>query len=251
MKSGKILSRNLLNMLFCSAISLPFVTPAVAHAEFGKVPEAHFPNLPGKASTPEGFLTSGLKIEKLAKGDLNADTLPDLAMIIRMDDPGNLLRDPEEPEREPLDTNPRMIAVAVAEKSGGYVLDMVNMSMIPRVEDPYINDPLVDLTIEKGAIRLKLEQSSNAGSWGSANMTFVFRKRAEGIALVGYDRMDVNRASGELTETSVNFLTGQQQTSTGNISSDKKVTKMKLLPRRTLTTLGFIGDAFSFDPLNP
>lgn len=243
--------RNMMSTLLVAAAICPFAITREARAEFGQAPAAHFPNLIGKAATPEGFVTTGLKIEKLAKGDLNGDTLPDLAMVIRMDDPNNVLRDPAEADREPLDTNPRLIAIAMADRNGGYAIDAVNLSMIPRVEDPNMNDPLVDLAIDKGAARLVLEQSSNAGSWGSSNMTFVFRKRAEGVVLVGFDRMDVNRASGELTETSVNFLTGRQLISTGNVSDDRKVTKQSQLPKRPLTALGFLGDAFSFDPNNP
>ncbi|NTV01237.1 MAG: hypothetical protein HGB04_00425 [Chlorobiaceae bacterium] len=235
-------------------IALPamqFASPSVAMADFPQAPAAYFPNLPERATSAEGFLKPGLKLEKVANGDLNGDLLADLAMIIRMDDPKNVLRDSEDAEREPLDTNPRMIAIAMADKAGGFVLDAVNLTMIPRLDDPFMNDPFVDLVIDKGAVRLMLEQSSNAGSWGSVNMTFTFRKRGQDVALVGFDRTDLNRASGEMTETSVNFLTGRQIVSTGNVSSDKTTKKLSLLPKRALPTLGFMGDAFSFDPANP
>ncbi|NTU93466.1 MAG: hypothetical protein HGB29_03000 [Chlorobiaceae bacterium] len=225
--------------------------PSTARAEFAQAPAAYFPNLVSIALTPEGFVQPGLKLEKVAKGDLNGDTLPDLAMVIKMDDPKNLLKDPEEPERDALDTNPRMIAVALAAKSGGYTLYTVNMSLVPRLEDPYMNDPFVDLTISRGSMRLSLEQSSSAGSWSSSTIAFAFRKGPQEMELIGYDRTDVHRASGELTETSVNFLSGRQLTSTGNVSNDRKVTKVTLLPKRPLPTMGFMGDGFSFDPLNP
>jgi hypothetical protein len=222
-----------------------------AQADFGQAPAAYFPNLPSDASSPEGFLRPGLRIEKIARGDIDADTLPDLAMIVRMDDPKNVLRDPQDPERDALDTNPRMIAVATALAGGGYRLEAVNMSLIPRVEDPFMNDPLVDLTIDKGSVRLMLEDSSSAGSWGMANLTFTFRKRGRELVLVGFDRTDLNRASGEMSETSVNFLSGRRSDSRGDMSSDAKSTKWSVLPKRPLTSLGFMGDAFSFDPANP
>jgi hypothetical protein len=125
------------------------------------------------------------------------------------------------------------------------------MNLIPRVEEPNMNDPFVDLKIDRGAMRVLLDQSSNAGSWSSSNITFVFRKSPQEMSLIGYDRTDVNRSSGELTETSVNFVTGKQQISTGSVSSDKKSTKLTQLPKRPLQSMGMIGDGFSFDPLNP
>ncbi len=245
------ITRRLAATLLIALPAITFVAPLSARADFPQPPAAYFPNLPDHAAAPEGFLKPGLKLEKVAKGDLNGDLLPDLAMIIRMDDPKNVLRDPEDAEREPLDTNPRMIAIAMADKAGGYTLDAVNLSMIPRQEDPFMNDPFTDLSIDKGAVKLMLEQSSNAGSWGNVNFTFTFRKRGQDVALVGFDRTDLNRASGEMVETSVNFLTGKQIVSTGNVSSDKTTKKLSQLPKRALPTLGFMGDAFSFDPKNP
>ncbi|NTU68582.1 MAG: hypothetical protein HGB02_06860 [Chlorobiaceae bacterium] len=245
------ISRRMAAALLVALPAMTIAAPFAAMAEFPQAPAAYFPNIPDRASAPEGFLMPGMKLEKVAKGDLDGDLLPDLAMIIRMDDPKNVLRDPEEADREPLDTNPRMIAIAMADKAGGFTIDAVNLSMIPRLEDPFMNDPFVDLSIDKGAVKLLLEQSSNAGSWGSATMTFTFRKRGQDVALVGFDRTDVNRASGEMTETSVNFLTGREVVSTGNVSTDKMSKKLNQLPKRALPTLNFMGDAFSFDPHNP
>ncbi|HWQ25272.1 MAG TPA: hypothetical protein VN367_00690 [Chlorobaculum sp.] len=249
--SNKVFRRTRFALLF-SLASMPMISPSAVRADYSKVPPAYFPNLVEKASTPEGFVQPGLRLEKVAIGDLNGDTIPDLAMVLKMDNTANVLKDPDDAEREPLDTNPRMVAVALAGKGGqGYTLYTVNMNLIPRVEEPNMNDPFVDLKIDRGAMRVLLDQSSNAGSWSSSNITFVFRKSPQEMSLIGYDRTDVNRSSGELTETSVNFVTGKQQISTGSVSSDKKSTKLTQLPKRPLQSMGMIGDGFSFDPLNP
>jgi hypothetical protein len=246
-----VIRRTTFAVLF-SLASLPMTSPSVVRADYSKVPPAYFPNLVEKASTPEGFVQPGLKLEKVVKGDLNGDTVPDLAMVIKMDNPANVLKDADDAEREPLDTNPRMIAVAMADKAGaGYSLETVNLTLIPRVEDSTMNDPFVDLKIDRGSMRLMLDQSSNAGSWSSSSITFVFRMSPRELSLIGYDRTDVNRSSGELTETSVNFLTGKQQISTGNISSDKKATKLVQLKKAPLQAIGMMGDGFAFDPRNP
>lgn len=238
-------------IMFCLA-SVSMTTPSVVRADYTKVPPAYFPNLVEKATTPEGFVPPGIKLEKVVKGDLNGDAVADLAMVLKMDNPANVLKDPDDADREPLDTNPRMMAVAMADKDGkGYSIYTVNMSLIPRVEEPYVNDPFVDLKIDRGVMRIVLDQSSSAGSWSSSNITFIFRKSPQEMSLIGYDRTDLNRSSGELTETSINFVTGKQQISAGSVSSDRKSTKLTQLPKRPLQSMGMIGDGFSFDSLNP
>jgi len=252
MKRSNTIVRSVMTALLLTIPVIPLLGPSPALADFGQAPAASFPKLVPSASSPEGFLQEGLKLEQVSKDDLDGDAVADLAMVIRMDDPKNVLKDPDDPERAPLDTNPRMIAIATADKGGsGYRLATVNTSLIPRLEDANMNDPFVRLSIDKGVMRLVLEQSMNAGSWSSSNITFVFRKGLQEMSLIGYDRTDLHRASGEMTETSVNFLTGRQQRSVGNIDSEKKATTWKQLPKKPLETLGMMGDGFSFDPLNP
>lgn len=245
---------NALSRRAASAIMLAIALFASrpASAEFGPAPGVVYPELPAAAVSADGFLPSGWAIEKVVKGDLNGDRLPDMVILFRQASPANRLTDPESPEREPLDTNPRLIAVTTARPGGaGYGLHTVNFDLIPRHEDPNMTDPFVDLTVDRGSMRVMLESFQTAGSWYSSSVTFVLRLAGTGMSLIGYERSDLNRGSGDFTEVSINYLSGRKQTSTGNVSSDRKVSKWVQLPKRPPINLIDIGNGLDFDPLNP
>lgn len=217
------------------------------------IPTVTYPQLPREAASAEGFVPQGWVLEVQASGDLNRDGIDDLALVLHQKDPRNVVTHGQIGEI-PLDTNPRIMAVAFRDGlSGGYTLQAENHTLIPRRENPTQDDPFGDgnggIAIERGSLLLTLNLFMSAGGWDMFTATHRFQYRNGQFELIGYDRSSVNRASGKTTDVSVNYLTGRMKLSTGNISNDGPASVVwKTLPRRAPLTLDTVGDGLDFDP---
>jgi hypothetical protein len=134
------------------------------------IPEVRYPALPDAADDVEGFVPPGWRVERTARGDLDRDGAADLALVIRMQEPRNILA-PDGLGSQPFDTNPRILAVALANPAGGYRLVVQNHALIPRRESPTVEDPFhpedTDFGIERGSLRLSLYRFMSAGGWNA------------------------------------------------------------------------------------
>src|SRR6185437_374638 len=148
------------------------------------------------------------------------------------------------------DTNPRILAVALGRRGSGYDLAVEDHVLIPRDTEPNIDDYLDGggIAIKRGTLQVTLHLFANAGGWTAGNMTYTFRFQHRRLALIGYDSEMVQRNTGEITGTSVNYLTGKMKLSTGTIDKDQDKVKWKTLPPRPLLTIDQIGDGIDFDP---
>ncbi len=226
------------------------LAPLVAAAQDFELPEVVYPTLPGEAASAAGFAPKGWPLEREARGDLNGDGVPDLAFVVRNTDPRNVItHDGFGPS--PFDSNPRILAVAFGEASGGYRLALENHSLIPRPVAPTLDDPFGEgeMTIARGVLRLKLNFFANAGSWTMFNSTFAFRWQNARFELIGFDRSLIRRNSGELEELSVNFSTRRAKIGTGTVDSDTTATRWVKSPALKVLGLDQIGDGLEFDPL--
>src|SRR5688572_4327878 len=97
------------------------VLPLGAAAQDLEIPEAVYPALPRQAASAEGFVPAGWALESQVSGDLNGDGIADLALVLHEQNPANSVSHDALGEK-PLDTNPRILAVAFGDPSGGYVL---------------------------------------------------------------------------------------------------------------------------------
>lgn len=219
-----------------------------ASAQEFDIPEVVYPSLSKEASSAAGFVPEGWMLETSVSGDLNGDGLEDLALVVRQNDPKNRIK--LSYSEEPFDTNPRILAVALKEAGADrYRLQAENHTLIPRRENPSQEDPFDGgLTIERGALKVGMWLFMTAGGWETSNSTFTVGHRDGGLVLIGFDRYALHRASGETTETSVNYLTGKMKLTKGHMSRDGGKVVWKILPRRPLLTLDRIGNGLDFDP---
>ena len=215
------------------------------------IPKVTYPALPARAASAQGFVPPGWKLELQVSGDLNRDGRPDIAFVLRQQDPKNVIPNKQGLGVDPLDTNPRILAVVFANASSGYELAVQNHALIPRHIDPVLADPLDEpggFTIERGALRVKLHLFSSAGSWTMSNTSYVFRHQNGRFELIGFDRETTQRNSGRISGISINYSTGKANITTGSIESDaKKVTSKSLRPGQLLT-IDQIGDGLEFEP---
>jgi hypothetical protein len=226
------------------------MAPIAVRAQEGgpSLPPAVYPDLPARAAGAEGFVPPGWALEDRATGDLNGDGQPDLLLVLRARDPANVLNNPGLGERR-FDTNPRILAVAFAGPEG-YRLALQDHGLIPRRADPRLDDPFEagDLQVARGTIRLSLGRWASAGSYAMERRSFTFRRQEGRFALIGFDAVETDRASGAVRETSVNFSIGQAVIGLGRVEDDRKRERRLTLPRRRPPALEEIGDGLAFDP---
>jgi hypothetical protein len=236
----------------CLACAAAFVFPGSAAAQDFAIPEVVYPGLPRQAGTAEGFVPPGWTLEVQASGDLNRDGKGDLILVIRQNDPDNVIRDFEGLGEKPFDTNPRILAIAFRdEPSSVYTLQSENHSLIPRRTDPAAADPFdkeTGIAIVRDGFQVRLDWFMSAGGWETFNTTYTFRHRAGRFELIGYDRNTTHRASGDTKSISINYLTRKVKTTTGHISRDADTIHWLPLPQRPAPTINSIGDGLSFRP---
>ena len=149
----------------------------------------------------------------MASGDLTGDGINDVAMVIRRDDLKLVIHNDRLGASE-LDTNPRRLLV-FAGGAAGYRQIAATDRFIPPADSEdssCLEDPLAEggIAIARGMLSVKLHYWLSCGGWGVTSNMFKFRREGERFRLIGFDRTEFIRNSGEGEESSVNFLTSRK-----------------------------------------
>ncbi|AVU11553.1 MULTISPECIES: hypothetical protein [unclassified Halomonas] len=167
----------------------------------------------------DSWIPSGWKLVSSATGDLNHDGADDAVLVVEEVNADNLLaNDGFGPSV--LNLNPRRLMVLFNDQ-GDYHEFMSRDNLLPSEhsqETPCLEDPLLSeggVSIERGRILIELGTWLSCGSYGVSRQTFTFRLESEQFRLIGYDHSEFSRNSGDVTELSVNYLTGKKKTTTG------------------------------------
>jgi len=216
------------------------------------VPKANYASLPAQVAVAEDFVPKGWKLERKEEGDLNGDGRSDVVLVLHQDDPANIVHHDGLGE-DPLDTNPRILAVAFALPEGGYRLVVQNHALIPRHDEPTIEDMLEEggVSVVRGTLQVNLHFFANAGSWEIGSTTYTFRWQGGRFELIGYDRSTAMRNSGDSEEISINFSTRKLKRTTGNMRDDVEKVRWETWASSRRWTLDEVGDGGAFDPLAP
>ncbi|PZQ18067.1 MAG: hypothetical protein DI565_04990 [Ancylobacter novellus] len=225
-------------------------TPAAA---FDDPPPAPIPTLSATAASIDGFAPKAWRVEAKATGDLDGDGKDDAAFVLHGADPALVLKNPDGIGGDEIDTNPRILGVALA-AGGGYRLAVQNATLIPRRVQPNIDDAFSadgGLSIARGSVRVAISLFANAGGWGASDVAFTFRLDDGTLRLVGYDRTDTQRNTGETETISINYLSGRMSDAKGRVDQDpkKQKTVWRKAPAAQGPTIDAIGDGIEFDPL--
>ncbi len=229
-----------------------WLLPLAAAADIGDPPAVTYPVLAAHARGAEGFVPAAWAIETSQSGDLNGDGVADLVLVLREHDKANVLANPGGLGESTVDTNPRILAVAFgkpAAPAGGFDLVLQNHELIPRHAIPEADDYFDGVAIKRGALQVSMHLFMSAGGWTASHIVYTFRFQRGRFEMIGYDSVQTQRNTGEITEASINYTTGKAKLTTGTIggSVGDKV-QWKSLPAHKLLSLDEIGDGMEFDP---
>lgn len=238
-----------LRLLAALTLALP-AAAAAQEEEDGALPAVTYPSLPDSAANAAGFVPQGWQLEASAAGDLDRDGRSDIAMVLKMDDPANVLPN-EGLCGDTIDTNPRILAVALAEAGGGYRLGTSSQELIPRRDNACAVDWFgapEQLSIARGVVRVDLERFMSAGGWDMGTTSFTFRWEQGDLRLIGFDYRNIGRNSGDVNGLSINYLTGRAKLTRGRTDHDRETVRWVSLHNRGPVTIGTIGSGMDYDP---
>ncbi len=187
-------------------------------------------------------LPKNWKIISATMGDLNKDKRHDIVLIVEENNPRKRLKNTGMGDST-LNINQRGIMVFFQRHDGRFELVEKNLTgFIPSENDedsPCLADPLMyegSIEIKKNILIVHFNYWLSCGSWYVTDYTYKFRYQNKRFALIGLDESTFHRASGEITETSTNYLTKKQIVTTGlnqfeksNPTTEKFTIKIKKL----------------------
>lgn len=180
--------------------------------------ENDFPTIPKYGEKIEEFIPSNWELIKRGFGDLNADKNQDAVLVIKGTST-KFINKNEGLGEEKFDTNPRILIILFKEKTG-YRLAKQSNTFIIVPDSPTMSEPFQSLEIKNRVFQLDFEVWYSAGSWAASQISYKFRFQNGDFVLIGVDKTESMRNSGEMETRSYNFLTNKVKISTGNFSSD-------------------------------
>jgi hypothetical protein len=138
----------------------------------------------------------------------------------------------------------------VLRQKHGYALAEMNSRIIPHSDDTSYEDPMADgeLTAQPGYFSLKLTIMSGAGSYQMETLHYRFHYQNGCFRLIGYDRMQTNRATLDTNDLIIDFLAGEAIQRTGNAQSDAEEKKRDTLKTNPRLCFRDLDDAIVFHP---
>lgn len=165
-----------------------------------------------------------------ATGDVNNDKLDDMVFIIQDTDTSKITWDVEGGYCL-TNTNPRIIAVYLADAGGFYRKFFESDHFIDLKDDEFKLEPLTNLSIEQnGFIKINQGLWMGAGTWEgfSQEYNFTFNVEFMEFELAQFSVYLIDRASGDFTDNVVDLVAQKTWIETGNVS--RKKTKKKFTP---------------------
>ncbi len=215
------------------------------------MPLVTYPELASHGASINDFVPKGWRLELSRKGDLNKDGKLDHVLVLRCNDPKNIVKN-DGLGVDKFDTNPRLLAIVFAKKNGGYERVLSNKTLIPRNDNPSMEDPLDSVAangieIKNGTLHVTLGIFFSAGSWAMGSKDFTFRWQGGAFRLIGFDENFVQRNSGATNKTSINYLTGRKRLTTGSIENDAEKTAWRKTSVVPLLTMDAVGNGLEFN----
>ena len=177
------------------------------------------PTFAGADETFSQWVPNNWKLIDSEKGDLNRDGIDDVVLVTEETNPANFKKKPEGSlGPNILNLNPRRLIILLRSSSGfkevlrrDDLLPSENAENMGCLDDPLANG---GVSIARGNLVIELQDSRSCGSYGVVNEKFTFRTRGTRFQLIGHDRSESSRSTGERSEYSTNYLTGKKKITT-------------------------------------
>jgi hypothetical protein len=212
--------------------------------DFNSPQNSDYPNLPKSGKSISDFVPKDWETVGKAPGDLNGDKLEDCALVIKAN-LSKFLNKNDGLGSDPFDTNPRILVILFKDKDGYKIAEQSN-TFIVAPDSPTMLEPFQEVRIKNGILELSFELFSSAGSWSTTSSSYRFKFLNGEFVLIGADKTDSMRNSGEMESRSYNFLTSKLKVSTGNFSSDRQKVRWKTYRLKKLKTLDTFKAPFSW-----
>lgn len=201
-------------LLLTLAALLP--QPSLCQTESGyRYPRSlDYPKVQLTGKTVESFIPKGWTTLDRATGDLNGDKQDDVAIVLKAEKPEFKQKNTEGLGVDTFDTNPRMLLVLFKDaQSNRYRLVEQSNSFIATADSPTMLDPFESMAIRNGALEVNFMLLFSAGGWSASKTCYKFRYQQDQFVLIGADKNEIQRNTGEETNFSINFLTGRMKVS--------------------------------------
>jgi len=212
--------------------------------DFNRPRNSDYPNLPKSGKSINDFVPKDWATVGKAQGDLNGDKLEDCALVIKAN-LSKFLNKHDGLGSNPFDTNPRILVILFKDKDG-YTIAKQSNTFIVAPDSPTMSEPFQEVKIKNGVLELSFELFSSAGSWSTTLSSYRFKFLNGEFVLIGADKTDSMRNSGEMESRSYNFLTSKLKVSTGKLSSDRKKVRWRTYRPKKLKTLDTFKAPFSW-----
>ncbi len=229
--------------LFFAALLLFAAQITFAQEDFIFPKASDYPVLKAEGSKLEDFVPKGWEIMDKTFGDLNGDKEADCVVVVNGTDK-KFIQKNEGLGMDPFNTNPAILAVLLKDKNG-YRLALQNNEIAHPPEGPTASYPFSAMSIKRQVLEIDFEHMLSAGGWGATYSTFKFKLIGGEFKMIGADKREFMRNSGDGEERSYDFLTRKIKVVTGNMMEDnprKMKTRWRTLPAKvkapTLRTVG-------------
>ena len=190
--------------------------------DFNLPAENDYPKITASAQNVNDFVPKKWKIVAKAFGDLNKDKTQDCVLVIQGTDT-RFFNKNDGLGADVYDTNLRVLLVLFKDAAKNrYTLAKQSNSFIKIPDAPTMSEPFQSVKVQNGVLQLDFEQWYSAGSWAANQMSYKFRFQDGEFVLIGADKTESARNTGETETRSYNFLTGKAQITTGNFDSKRK-----------------------------
>ncbi len=187
-----------------------------------------YPAISSKGHRLNDFVPFGWTILDSAKGDLNQDGRKDAVIILQHDDSVRLIK-----SEDTILTQPRILVILFKNTSdSSFHLSEQSNSFILTHDDPFMDDPYQEMTIDKGVLKLNFHTFFTSGSWYTTSGTYKFRYDGKEFILIGAELFTIHRATLDYENYSYNFLTNKRNYTKGN---DQKATKRTTVKNVTIS----------------
>ena len=233
-----------MNKLIILLIVLFLSFDALAQDDFKRPASSDYPVLPQHGKTVGDFVPRNWETVSKVSGDLNGDNSADYVLVVKAND-SKFLNKNDGLGSDTFDTNPRVLIILFKDENG-YKLAKQSNTFIVAPESPVMEEPFQGAAIKNAILQLDFEIFYSAGSWSMSQYSYKFKFLSGEFALIGADRIESMRNTGEMQTQSYNFLTNKLKVTTGNFTEDKpEKVRWKKLKQGKLKTFDTFKEPFS------